>query len=126
MTLTKIIDTAEAIYSGLFLLIGVLLAAMVTSSYLLTLGVIVGAPLALTGSQYWIQVWLGFDRLWNAILGGDSLETVSSRLGKSVVFGYPSVFYYRSIDRTIKWWLNQIDHNHCEKSIDWHVGKGRH
>jgi hypothetical protein len=123
--INKLIDTAEKLYSGFFLFIGITLAASVTSTYMLTVALFIGVPMSFSGSFYWYHVWIGFDKLWNAIMGGDHKETISSRLGKSVYYDYPPVFWNQNIDRTISWFLSQVDTKHCYKSIDWDVGLNR-
>ena len=106
-----------------FVLIGaVLLTASVTSFYMLAFAFPIGAPMALRGSDYWFHVWIGFDKLCNAALGGDHDETISSRLGKSTIWGHAPVFYSLKIDKLVAWMLHQIDTDHCKKSVDWRVG----
>lgn len=51
---------------------------------------------------------LALDRLGNAITGGDSRETVSSRVGKNPRCSFVSAGMYRI--------LNWLDPNHCENS----------
>lgn len=113
---------ARSLWSGLVLFIGVILAASVLSCFILVVAVPIGAAMAIQGSLYWQHVWIGFDKLYNAILAGDHRETISSRLGKSTLFGNPPVFKYLWIDKLVSWWLHQVDHNHVYKSIDWTVG----
>ena len=106
-----------------FVLIGaVLLTASVTSTYMLFIAFPVGAPMALRVSDYWFHVWIGFDKLCNAALGGDHDETISSRLGKSTIWGHAPVFGSLKIDKLVAWMLHQIDTDHCKKSVDWKVG----
>lgn len=57
------------IYSGLFLLICVFLVASLSTAYM-TFAFLIGTPMAIAGSNYWLQVWIGFDKLCNAALGG--------------------------------------------------------
>jgi len=120
--MTKLLRT---IWSALWLVIGVLFAASLTTSYLLFIAFPIGAPMAMAGNEYFFNVWIAFDRLWNAILGGDDLETVSSRLGKSTLHGHPAVFGHIWIDKTIAWMLHQVDKHHCRDAINWNVGRPR-
>ena len=121
----KFIDLAECVYSAMFLIIGIVLGGALLATYLLTVGVLVGAPAGLIGSPYWYNCWIAFDRFANAVLKGDPLETISSRLGKSIYHRHSPVFGWYRFDRTVSWWLSQVDKDHCRKSIDWEVGKGR-
>lgn len=119
-----LLKTLRSIWAGLCLAIGILLAASLVSTFMLAVAFPWGALLAVTiKSQYWFHVWIGFDKFCNAILGGDHRETVSSRLGKSTMFGHEPVFRYYWADELIAWWLHQVDHNHCAKSIDKNVGR---
>lgn len=56
---------------------------------------------------------LAFDRLVNAMLGGDPEETLSSRMGKRVEKGNCPLCYWICTH-----FLHRIDPNHCQKSID--------
>lgn len=111
------------IYAGIFLLVSVGLTATMSTAFM-TFAFIVGTPMALTGSKYWFHVWLGFDKLCNAALGGDHHETISSRLGKSTVYGHDPVFGHTRADHMVAWLLDQVDPGHCETSIDWRHGEG--
>jgi len=115
--------TIHLLWSAFVLVTAVLIVASATSLFMMGLAFPVGVPMAVAGSSYWFNVWLGFDKLCNAALGGDHKETVSSRLGKSVIWRYSPVFFNRKIDKTVSWMLSQVDPNHCEKSIDWNVGE---
>ena len=116
------IKTLRTIWAGFCLLVGVLLFASVMSAFMLFIAFPVGAVLAVMGSKYWHNVWIGFDKLANAILGGSHRETISSRLGKSTIHGFDPVFGHAWIDGLVSWWLHQVDNNHVEKSIEWTVG----
>lgn len=85
----------------------------------------VGSIMAIKGSEYWNQVWIGFDKFANSIIGGSHEETISSRLGKSTAYGLNPVFFNIWIDGLISWWLHQVDKDHVEKYIDWSVGEQR-
>lgn len=116
------IKILRTIWVGLCLLVGVLLAASGMSAFMLILAFPWGAILAVTGSKYWSNVWLGFDCFCNAVLGGTYRETISSRLGKSTLHGFKPVFGHIWIDRLVSWWLHSIDRYHVQKSVDWDVG----
>ena len=94
------------------------------STAFMTFAFIIGTPMAVSGSDYWFQVWIGFDKLVNAALNGDHRETISSRLGKSTVYDHDPVFNHIRIDRVVAWMLDQVDPGHCESSIDWRYGEG--
>lgn len=113
--------------SALILGPAVLFFAAITGMFLTSAGVAVAvvaaaAPGSRVGS-YGLEVWIGFDRMWNAIIGGDSRETVSSRLGKSLYHGHGSVFGWKWADRVVSRLLDAIDPGHCRKSIDGDVGR---
>lgn len=110
------------LYSAVFLLFMVALVATMSTAYM-TFAFFVGTPLAVAGSKYWFEVWIGFDKLCNAALGGDHKETISSRLGKTVYYNHPPVFFTRKIDKTICWMLGQVDTDHCKYSIQKNVGR---
>lgn len=95
------------------------------SSVFMLVALVIGVPLAARGSDYWLEVWLAFDKLVNAALGHDHRETLSGRLGKSVYHNHPPVFFYYDIDFLIVLLLEQFEHNHCLDSIDWMVGRSR-
>ena len=119
------IKTLRTIWAALVLLVGVLLAASGVSVFMLFIAFPTGAVLAVMGSKYWHNVWIGFDKFANAILGGSHRETISSRLGKSTLHGFKPVFGHIWIDGLVSWWLHQVDNNHVAKSIDWDSGEGR-
>jgi len=63
-------------------------------------------------SNYPYRILLAIDQLFNAILGGDEDETISSRMGKHVV---------KKDSRLCKFicsLLNKIDPNHCSDAIE--------
>lgn len=111
------------LYAAIFLLLSIFLVASLSTAYM-TFAFLVGAPLAVAGSDYWFEVWIGFDKLCNAALGGDHKETISSRLGKSVYHKHPPVFLHRYIDKGVAWMLDQVDPNHCFDSIQRYAGRG--
>lgn len=111
------------IWAAFVLVVAVLLVASVTSAFMLLVAFPFGVPLAARGSPYWFNVWLGFDKFANIVRGGYDGETVSSALGKSVIFRCEPVFFSRKIDVTVSWLLHQVDPNHCRKAIDWDVGE---
>ena len=112
--------------SGILLLAGVFLLVLVTPTYLSTIGVVaaIGA-LRKQRQVYGYHVWIAFDKFWNAALDGDHRETISSRLGKSVHYGLSPVFLFRWADKVVAYLLDQVDTDHCRKSIEWHVGEQR-
>jgi len=113
------------VWAGFWLACGVAFAATVLPVFLMSVGVVVGVPLALSSggrSTYWQRAWIGFDKWCNVMLGGVITETISSRLGKSKVYKCAPVFGFRKIYLLVSWWLHQIDNSHVEKSIDWPAG----
>lgn len=119
------IKTLRTIWAGFVLVAGVMLAAAFTSLFMTIVAFPWGALLAVRGSSYWHDVWIGFDKFCNAIIGGDHRETISSRLGKSTIYGLKPVFGFLLADELVSWWLHQIDRNHVAKSTDWSVGEKR-
>ena len=65
---------------------------------------------------YTARVFVAFDQLLNALLGGDEDETLSSRLGKDARRG-------RYVGCVLCKLLDLIDKNHCEKAIERDEGK---
>lgn len=63
--------------------------------------------------NYVYNLVAGFSRLFNAVIGGDPAETLSSRLGKSVVAGG------WASHAPLPWWLRA----HFVACIDWSVGR---
>lgn len=60
--------------------------------------------------KYIWNILISVDQLANTILGGDPDETISSRAGKK-----------QGSQRWAKilcWFLNKVDSNHCQKSIE--------
>lgn len=106
---------------------GIVAAIIITPLFLLLVGFPVAIYAITTGrkQRYALSVWLGFDKFMNACMGGDHLETISSRLGKSIDYNSPSVFFIKSIDWVLYKLLGAVDENHCTKSIDWKVGRKR-
>ena len=119
------IKTLRTIWAAIVLLVGVLLAASGVSVFMLFIAFPTGAVLAVIGSKYWHNVWIGFDKFANAILGGSHRETISSRLGKSTLHGFKPVFGHIWIDGLVSWFLHQVDRHHVAKSVDWTVGEER-
>ena len=116
---------AHKILVSLLLLAGIITAACVTPFYIL----FIAMPATLAAGRlkqprrYILDVWLGFDKFMNAAMGGDHKETISSRLGKSIDHGSPSVFFCKPLDLIIYKCLDIVDEDHCTKSIDWSVGR---
>lgn len=68
--------------------------------------------------QAWIvEVLLSLDQLGNALHGGDSRETISSRLGKRLVQARAN-----GIIQGLVKVLDILDKNHCFDAIDWDHG----
>ena len=68
--------------------------------------------------QAWImEVLLALDQLGNAGLGGDSRETISSRLGKRLIQNKA-----KGIAMGLVKVLDILDENHCLDAIDWGSG----
>lgn len=118
-----IMHILKKLYATLVLLVGVLLAVTVTPAFLTTVGVFTAVYALYAGRgktyNYALQVWIGFDKFCNACLKGDNRETISSRLGKSLYHGFAPVFGFRALDRFVAFLLDQVDPDHCRKSIDW-------
>lgn len=117
------------LFATIVLLSGILLSIVVTPVFLTTVGIIV-AVFALYSKNskvktYALEIWMGFDKFANASRGGTHKETVSSCLGKSVYYQHPPVFKHITIDRLVAKLLGIVDYNHCYKSIDWSVGRGK-
>lgn len=108
--------------SSLLLVPAVLFFAAITSMFLTSFGLFAALLAVITPEKktgaYGLQVWLAFDRMWNAILNGDSRETVSSRLGKSLYYGHGTVLGYKWIDKAVSNLLDNLDPDHCRKSIE--------
>ena len=111
------------LWAAFILILAVFIVASLTSGFMLVIAFPIGVPLAVGGSPYWFNLWLMFDKFMNAIIGGRRDETVSSALGKSVIFRCEPVFFSRKIDVSVSWLLHQVDPNHCRKAIDWEVGE---
>lgn len=115
------------IKSILILVPSIIFIASITGFLLTTVG-LVAALIGLTFpnssiARYALEVWLGFDRMCNAFMNGDSKETVSSRLGKSIYYNHGSVFGCKWADKTVSYLLDCIDPDHCKKSIEFGVGR---
>lgn len=65
---------------------------------------------------YLARVFVAFDQLLNAILGGDEDETISSRIAKDKRRG-------RKFACVLCKMLDWIDKDHCEKAIERDEGK---
>lgn len=110
------------IWSVFWLGSGVLLLISTTSALM---GAFVVPTLVAIGTGnaggYVKDIWLVFDKLWNAILLGDRDETFSSRLGKIYHYNAPTRFPEWFVHRLV-WMLDKVDSNHCKNSIDWNHG----
>ena len=122
----SIVDRIERAYSAFFLFLGIVLGGTLCFLFTILAGTTVGVYQGIVlHRRYWYHVWIGFDRFCNAVLGGDSRETVSSRLGKAIYHGHPNVFGCMAADKTVSWWLSQVDPNHCKKSVEWEFGRSK-
>lgn len=120
------IGLLKKIFAAAILIIGIAILVLLTPSIILLLG-LPSALVALVSpktklGRYGFQLWIGFDKFFNAVLGGKHKETISSRLGKAIYYNYPSVFGIPEVDKIIGMLLDQVDHLHCWKSINWSVG----
>lgn len=69
--------------------------------------------------QAWVmEVMLALDQLGNSFSGGDSRETISSRLGKRMIQNKAT-----GIGRGLIAVLDILDENHCLDAIDWGHGQ---
>ena len=68
--------------------------------------------------KYFWNILISIDQLANTLCGGDPDETISSRIGKRIRNGKPNF-----ITRALGSFLNWIDRNHCEESIEPDEGK---
>ena len=71
--------------------------------------------------RYLWNILLAFDQLFNAILGGDPDETLSSRFGKWLLL--PKKTWRYKIAYLVCRMLHLLDRHHCEESIDPTEGK---
>jgi len=73
--------------------------------------------------KWLLNIAIAYDQLWNARLGGDPDETISSRLGKFEK-KFPNGIPWRyPIRKFIVWGLDKIDRNHCKDAIEADEGK---
>lgn len=91
---------------------------------MMVVALVIGAPMALFfDSRYWHRIWLDFDKFYNAVFDGVHGETISSRLGKSIYHNHEPVFFrHVKYDKIVSWCLNQVDPDHCQKSIMYETG----
>jgi hypothetical protein len=73
--------------------------------------------------QYLLNNFIAWDQRWNARFGGDPDETISSRIGKIKRKNGGKVPRYRIFSRLLDSFLESIDENHCEESIEHDEGK---
>lgn len=73
------------------------------------------SPLSLVAAifkpKYGGNVFIAYDQLGNAVMGGDPDETISSRVGKAARKGNLFAKFF-------SWYLSTPDPNHCEKAIE--------
>lgn len=115
--------------SALCLVFLIALAAVFIPIAFPVMGVLLLVAVVLPFSRRWAKtkayhLWIAFDKFANAMRFHDHRETISSCLGKAIYHGHPPVFNWLCIDIAIGWLLDRVDENHCEKSIDWSVGRG--
>lgn len=65
--------------------------------------------------KYFWNILISIDQLANTLLGGDPDETISSRAGKKRD--------HQLWAKCLCWFLNKLDTNHCQKSIEKDEGK---
>lgn len=69
--------------------------------------------------KYVRNILIAIDQLINTILGGDPDETISSRMGKwGVLYKDDHNNWRHKIANGLCWFLNLIDKDHCNKSIE--------
>lgn len=68
--------------------------------------------------KYMWNILISIDQFFNVLLGGSPDETISSRLGKwkRKYKDNKNIRYYIAI--VLGFWLNKIDSNHLNKSIE--------
>lgn len=108
-------------WSGFWLGVAVLILIPLTSVTMLFMIPIGLYAATIEPNEYALNVWLAFDKLWNAVFNGDHEETFSSRIGKiethKAPTNMPGWLSYR-----ICWMLDKVDKDHCKYSIDWRYG----
>ena len=73
--------------------------------------------------RYALNVLVGIDQTWNAALGGDPDETISSRVGKASLRGE---WFAQQIAEPVIDWLFLVltgQTGHCRSCIEWDEGK---
>lgn len=70
--------------------------------------------------RYWLNWLIGLDQWVNTWFKGDPDETISSRMGKSLVKRDGCILCH-----TLCRWLDYLDRNHCIDAIEWDEGEGR-
>lgn len=68
--------------------------------------------------RYVLNAAVAFDRLLNALLGGDPEMTVSGRMGRAIANGHCRLC------RPVCWVLGKLDRDHCAKQAarEWREG----
>jgi hypothetical protein len=64
------------------------------------------------------NIAIAYDQMWNAVLGGDPQETISSRIGKVKRRYGGELPWYRPVLKFIDSGLEYIDENHTIESIN--------
>ena len=70
--------------------------------------------------QYLVNVFVGFDQMVNAVLGGDPDMTLSGRMGRAIAQGHCRLC--KPVCRL----LDRIDPGHCAKAAKAERDEGRH
>ena len=73
--------------------------------------------------QYMLNNFIAWDQRWNARLGGDPDETISSRLGKIKTANGGKIPRHRVFSRLLDRFLDAVDPNHSIKAIEADEGK---
>ena len=118
----------RTVFSALVLILLIALSLLIVPTTAPIAGIILVCLYALPPTRRFAKnkayhLWRGYDCWANAYLWHDSRETISSRLGKSLLHGHPAVFVWRTIDRAVAWLLDAVVPGHCTNAIDWRVGR---
>lgn len=68
--------------------------------------------------KYVLNVLIGIDQAFNAVMGGDPQDTYSGRLGKLKKKHGGLIPWYRPFPKLIDWALDKIDPNHSIDAIE--------
>lgn len=81
----------------------------IPASLIWVIGSIIFAP----ACDRTIAIILAYDRLANATTGGNGHETISSRIGRMQLSGYPMPLWARLVGGL----LDKLQPNHCKDSV---------